>query len=193
MFWCCRSLRKRNGFIPKVVQVSVALTTTTHELQRLTCILERAVESVGAPYNKFQELLGKISQQQVQVDNYSSLVAAEQHQSIEANLEMLSNSGGANHQQLAKVLDDLQRPINRMDDYLKSLQDQLQAAERLQILEWLSTLPYKKYHNQAQKNILQGTGAWFLKNKQLLEWRVSSFSSILWLHGIPGSGKTKLT
>jgi len=174
------------------VQVSVALTTTTYELQRLTCILERAVESVGAPYNKFQELLGKISKQQVQVDNYSSLVAAEQQQSIEANLEMLSNSGGANHQQLAKVL-DLQRPINRMDNYLKSLQDQLQAAERLQILEWLSTLPYKKYHNQAQKNILQGTGAWFLKNKQLLEWRVSSSSSILWLHGIPGSGKTKLT
>ncbi len=157
------------------------------------CYSERVVESVGVSQDKFQELLAKMSQQQVHVHEYSSLVAAEQHQSIEASLEVLSTSGGASRQQLKEVLDDLQKPVNRMDDYLKTLQDHLHATERLEILEWLSTLPYRKYHNQAHKNILQGTGAWFLRDEQLLEWRVSSSSSILWLHGIPGSGKTKLT
>ena len=151
------------------------------------------MESIGISCGKFQELLGKINQQQVHINECSSLVTADQQRSIEANLEILSISGEANNQQLVEVLDDLQRPIDRMNDHLKNLQDHLQATERLGILEWLSTLPYKKYHNQAQKGILQGTGAWFLKNKQLLEWRVSSYSSILWLHGIPGSGKTKLT
>ena len=136
--------------------------------------------------------LGKIDQQQVQVNTYSFLVVVEQQQSIEASLNLLTIFKGTNHQQLEGVLGDLQRSIDRTDGYLASLQDHLAAKDRLDILEWLSVLSYKEYHNQAQKNILRGTSAWFLEDEQLLEWRKSS-SSILWLHGIPGSGKTKLT
>ncbi|KAI0190179.1 hypothetical protein EV127DRAFT_389290 [Xylaria flabelliformis] len=40
---------------------------------------------------------------------------------------------------------------------------------------------------------LAGSGEWFLKKPEFKEWRRSSSPSVLWLHGIPGSGKTKLT
>lgn len=64
------------------------------------------MENVGVLCNKFQELPVIITHHQVQVDNYSSLIAAEQ-QSIETSLVDLTVFGGASHQQLAEVLGDL--------------------------------------------------------------------------------------
>ena len=79
-----------------------------------------------------------------------------------------------------------------MEQQLRDIQDGLNRTERLDIIQWLSPLPYKKHHEQTCKDILSGTGTWLLKQQQLLEWQVSSSSSIMWLHGAPGSGKSKL-
>lgn len=40
--------------------------------------------------------------------------------------------------------------------------------------------------------MLQGTGQWLLSDPIFKRWKKESVSSILWLHGIPGSGKSKL-
>jgi len=96
------------------------------------------------------------------------------------------------HQQLKNILDDLQKPIDRMQKQISNLHDDLHESERCNILNWLSKQPYIQHHNSAKRNILEGTGAWLLKDDLLLDWQRSSTSSILWLHGIPGSGKTKL-
>lgn len=48
------------------------------------------------------------------------------------------------------------------------------------------------HHTQAQKDILSVTCEWLLNDECLLEWRKSSCSSIMWLHGPPGFGKSKL-
>jgi hypothetical protein len=42
------------------------------------------------------------------------------------------------------------------------------------------------------KDLLSNSGAWLLHSPEFDIWRKSSASSILWLHGIPGSGKTRL-
>jgi hypothetical protein len=39
---------------------------------------------------------------------------------------------------------------------------------------------------------LANSGQWLIHKKEFVEWRKSSVSSVLWLRGIPGSGKTKL-
>ena len=98
----------------------------------------------------------------------------------------------SDYQRLASLLQDLGQPINRMETQLKSIQDSLDNGKRATILNWLSPTPYIMYHTQAQKDILSGTGEWFLNNERLLEWRKSSSSSIMWLHGPPGFGKSKL-
>jgi hypothetical protein len=59
-------------------------------------------------------------------------------------------------------------------------------------LQWLSTEPYIGHHKQAKKDVLKGTGQWLLSDPVFIRWKDESASSILWLHGIPGSGKTKL-
>ena len=80
---------------------------TAYRWESLIPILERAIECVGVPQHQLQDLLGKIDQQQVQVNTYSFLVVVEQQQSIEASLNLLTIFIGTNHQQLEGVLGDL--------------------------------------------------------------------------------------
>lgn len=41
--------------------------------------------------------------------------------------------------------------------------------------------------------MLEGIGEWLFDRSEFAEWHKSSASSIFWLHGIPGAGKSKLT
>ena len=66
------------------------------------------------------------------------------------------------------------------------------ASERTKILQWISVEPYIKHHEQTKKDILDGTGQWLLLDPVFNKWKKESASSILWIHGIPGSGKSKL-
>ena len=99
---------------------------------------------------------------------------------------------GSNHQRLVSLLQDMKRPINRMDKALEDFRDSLDASKRAKILHWLSSTPYIEHHTQARKDILAGTGQWFLTNERVLEWQKSSNSSIMWLHGPPGFRESKL-
>ena len=56
----------------------------------------------------------------------------------------------------------------------------------------MSTIPYREHHKNSWKEVLHDSGLWVQLKKEYLEWKGSSASSVLWLHGIPGSGKTKL-
>ena len=64
---------------------------------------------------------------------------------------------------------------------------------RLEILNWLSTIPYQRHHKSAFGEVLKGTGSWFLEDSAYQNWKDGDESAVLWVHGIPGSGKSKLT
>ncbi len=66
--------------------------------------------------------------------------------------------------------------------------------DRVKILQWLSSTPYSRHHKATYEGILEGTGSWFLNDDAFMKWQDSDQgSSMLWLHGPPGSGKTNLT
>ena len=56
---------------------------------------------------------------------------------------------------------------------------------------WLVAPDPSFYHNAARKKKQPTTGEWFVKSKHFSNWK-SGASSLLWLHGIPGCGKTIL-
>lgn len=56
--------------------------------------------------------------------------------------------------------------------------------KEIQIHLWLSQMHYMKHHRTALEGMLEGTGQWLLRKKEFRQWRSSSVSSILWLHGI---------
>jgi DNA replication protein DnaC len=47
-------------------------------------------------------------------------------------------------------------------------------------------------HNAARKKHKPTTGKWFLESEQFVSWMHGRITSI-WLHGIPGTGKTILS
>jgi len=59
-------------------------------------------------------------------------------------------------------------------------------------MQWLSEEPFLGHHNLMKEDVLEGTGQWLLSDPVFKRWKDESASSILWLHGIPGSGKSKL-
>lgn len=81
-------------------------------------------------------------------------------------------------------LADLQEPIMRTDSQVAALYDRLNESERLEILAWVSDIPYESYHYAACKGRTGKTGEWLLRHELYREWRGSSASMILWLHGI---------
>lgn len=142
--------------------------------------------------NKFQTILEEISQHDKKSQDYASLVEAELAYKRTERLSVSSSDDSVRYDNLRRKLRKMQQPINRIEQQLRNIQDGLNGTERLDILQWLSPVPYKKHHEQTRKDILSGTGTWLLQEQQLLDWQVSSSSSIMWLHGAPGSGKSKL-
>ena len=67
------------------------------------------------------------------------------------------------------------------------------GPKRTEILRWISIEPYIQHHEQTHTDVLPGTGQWLLSDSVFNKWKKESVSSMLWLHGIPGSGKSKLT
>ena len=100
---------------------------------------------------------------------------------------------------LEALLDSFQSPLVRTVQRISTLAENMAHSrdesqmkeERLQILRWLSNIQYKKHHQSLSKGLLEGTGSWLLRKPQFLEWRNSSVSSVLWLHGIRRSSITR--
>lgn len=71
-------------------------------------------------------------------------------------------------------------------------------SERRDVFKWMSQIPYTTHHKTMGKGILPESGLWLLRRLEFIQWRKSSSSSILWLHGIRkflsnAKGKHKIT
>ena len=86
-------------------------------------------------------------------------------------------------QRLKHILVSLERPILRIDSRVATLCERLDSSERLGILEWISGIRYEENHFFARQERTNGTGEWLLRHESYREWRTSSASMMLWLHG----------
>ncbi|KAJ3537065.1 hypothetical protein NM208_g6472 [Fusarium decemcellulare] len=97
------------------------------------------------------------------------------------------------HAELKRMLKDFDAPVHRWGKALHAVTDQLHGERRIRIVRWISSEPHGQYHIQANSEVLEGTGEWLVHDPTFIRWKNESASSILWLYGIPGSGKSKLT
>lgn len=108
--------------------------------------------------------------------------------SVEMAVQSLSISLTDEHagiyQKLQLILSSLEQPLQRIVDNYAEAHDNLARNQRLEVLRWMSTVPYRQHHNASISNVLDHSGAWLQDNPYFIEWRKSSSSAILWLHGI---------
>jgi hypothetical protein len=146
---------------------------------------------VRTPENDFQTRLEAIKREEIHVERYARLIDAELQRDSHSTLRT-STAKQNGHAQWQGMLAELEEPIRRVSVHLTLLHDNLQTSKRREILSWISTIPYEQHHANMRKDRLERSGLWLLSKLEYTVWRKSSTSSILWLHGIPGSGKSKL-
>ncbi|KIM73983.1 hypothetical protein PILCRDRAFT_715467 [Piloderma croceum F 1598] len=154
--------------------------------------ISRIINSAVVSKDDFKILLEDIGLQQMHVDRCANLVDAEYRNAESALLTKIASDQTDTREELLTLLKTLSGPISRMNSQLNEIQDHLEAMERRKFLQFLSPLPHKKYHEQTRKNVLKGTGQWLLEDPIYNKWRHGNTSSLLWLHGNPGCGKSRL-
>lgn len=153
---------------------------------------KRMLKAVFVSEEDFQKLAGSINNEETRVDRCAGLVDAETRNGITETLESLSINQESKNSQLLSFLHTIDGPVFRMSGQLHSVEDHLDEHERVQILRWLSSQPYIEHHEQIFKHVLSGSGAWLLQDPLYIQWHRNSASSLLWLHGKVGSGKSTL-
>ena len=152
----------------------------------------RALRSITTFLDNFREVDEAVKSHEAEADKWFETISAERSDNLEGSLATLTLEERESHQRLNALLDDLSKPIKRMEAELADVQGYLSAENRTKFLQWFSPLPYQQYHVQASTDVLAGTGDWLLQDERLRTWASSSSPSILWLRGPPGFGKTKL-
>ena len=69
----------------------------------------------------------------------------------------------------------------------------LQPEELDQVKKWLRPTPYDREGSEYTRHLtsyLDGTGKWLRKTNTYEQWRQSSEHGLLWIKGMPGSGKS---
>ncbi|KAF8417668.1 hypothetical protein EV426DRAFT_645734, partial [Tirmania nivea] len=94
--------------------------------------------------------------------------------------------------ELQRLLKDFMPVISRIDRNVDKMYKDIEETKRITILQWFSTIPYRSHHDLACEGRVEHTGTWLFKRKEFTCWESSTMPAILWLHGIPGAGKTKL-
>ncbi|CAG7966071.1 unnamed protein product [Penicillium nalgiovense] len=93
---------------------------------------------------------------------------------------------------MIEMLNALDAPMKRVDENIQHLLQNMDEEQRIKMLEWISSIPFGKNHNNVKEKRTPGTGEWLLQTEDFATWEQSD-SSIFWLQGSPGTGKTYLT
>ncbi|KAH0163358.1 Pfs, NACHT and ankyrin domain protein, partial [Aureobasidium melanogenum] len=110
-------------------------------------------------------------------------------------LSFISPAAVEVEEKAARLLDNIQQDLSKVHQIAQSIEEKIhdQSLDRKQerILRWISNLDPSIAYTQAHRKRHPGTGRWFIDSDTFTEWRFQS-SGFLWLHGIPGCGKTIL-
>ncbi|KAK6532746.1 hypothetical protein TWF281_006923 [Arthrobotrys megalospora] len=96
-------------------------------------------------------------------------------------------------EKLQGLVEGIDGQFSRLDKTLEKIVDNLNETERGEALAWASPINHNSQHEFVVDTITSGTCTWLHKEPGFTEWRNSSSSSVFWLRGDPGCGKTRLT
>lgn len=141
--------------------------------------------------NEVSDLTKIVDAEQSQLHGAQQLSTTKNVENLANGLQELRNESTASASKLEALLISFREPLIRTVEQASALSVSLthstesqKKEERFGILLWLSNLQYKKHQQSLCKGLLKGTGSWLFGKAEYIEWRNSSVSSVLWLHGI---------
>jgi ankyrin repeat protein len=107
---------------------------------------------------------------------------------VQKEAELLNIAGLSDSEKLHYLEDSVTRLIDQSNVYHKRLDE----TKHLELLQWLSSSPFTRHHEAISETRMPNSALWLLNHSRFTTWRDSSSSSMLLLHGIQGSGKSKI-
>ncbi|KAK1751493.1 hypothetical protein QBC47DRAFT_82279 [Echria macrotheca] len=83
--------------------------------------------------------------------------------------------------------------LGGLDEPPGDTDDQFDDERDMELMEWVSSLPFNSHHRDTQRRRLHGTCEWIIGTSKFQSWLEGDQSSSLWLRGSFGTGKTFLT
>ncbi|KAJ9292711.1 hypothetical protein DTO271G3_8525 [Paecilomyces variotii] len=164
--------------------LAVAVQTFENNAIKRTLTALWSLDSINKYDTRFQELMTRVEIEAHNCDRLYSrherLVSQQQTKDLKRILSDLEQ------------LNSTQGQIEIVRDRVSGIWEYLDGEKRHKMLLWISEIPFEDHHRIAKEGRTENTGAWLLRHDQYVEWQSSQQSTILWLHGIPGAGKTKL-
>ncbi|KAH7009774.1 hypothetical protein EDB80DRAFT_610302, partial [Ilyonectria destructans] len=87
---------------------------------------------------------------------------------------------------------DMSHDIKNIKAQASEIQATLTEFQRHEVYKWLNDINPSPIHHRACSQYESGTGDWVLRSDDWKSW-ISGQKRSLWIHGIPGAGKTILT
>ena len=174
--------------------------------------VRRTFQSLDATYQAtVKDLLNTVSKRKDDVDsdsnhaystmNLDAIKRSEKFQAqIGKQLDAMGLAEAERDRRLSIVLTEFERPLESIDDKVSELYEYMeqsqQKAQYRQVLDWLTPAVQeskrKTYHQSLSGHRLPFSGAWLFQDPDYLSWQNSDKSSVAWLSGTSGTGKTML-
>ncbi|KID61782.1 uncharacterized protein G6M90_00g113390 [Metarhizium brunneum] len=153
------------------------LALTADRLQQTSIV--RFLHALENPRGEGDEMVGALSKSEVLLSHEVQACEAEQRQTENAkNRELLQR---------------LNEPLRYIDQRMAALFTQVERSKHYDTLDFISKVNIGNQHQRRKNTRLEGTCDWLLERQKFLDWETSSMSSIFWLNGEVGAGKSLLT
>ncbi|XRM36928.1 hypothetical protein ABZX51_000417 [Aspergillus tubingensis] len=157
-----------------------------------TKTIKRVTKSLIQAYAVFNDRMNEIQEQQRIADELARIIDSHVSRSLSDKADLIKHEQDV----LRDELNYFHTPIQFIRDGLIDLTNSFTKHESdnrtTQILQWLSPLSQAGYYEGRRETCLQSTGGWIFEDENYIRWRVSSHSAVLWLHGLPGTGKSTM-
>ncbi|OQV01238.1 NACHT domain-containing protein [Cladophialophora immunda] len=131
---------------------------------------------------KLDGILRNLDRHRRLIESQFNLLQARQHE--------------AHHTDLLNEIQNLEQQVRKAGDWLKSREESRKAEQLSGIRDWIAGNNTSDSHELAlrDREDYAQTGLWITQNEKVSSWLTDDLprSSILWMHGIPGAGKTIL-
>ena len=183
----------KDTIIRLYVKILEYLAKSAEYFQRGTS--KRILESLGTTPMKLEEQLNAVRQIESELHSVLQVVEGEQLSdigNIVTSIHTSSEETTAAIGMIKQVMKSLEQPITRMVSHLVHFEGSMEHQEWLKLSKWLGNTNFRDQHEMIHRDLLLGTGDWIFNRPEYQQWQYSSSSSVLWLRGIPGCGKSKL-
>ncbi|KAI1751902.1 hypothetical protein F4782DRAFT_531142 [Xylaria castorea] len=169
--------------------VDMLVSSMTTLFTDILLFLTLAIENFSG--NSFQTAINGTFNLRQMTDSLSALAELERRLDISAGMCHMEEESerGPDFKNLCLLLD---QSLAWHGNQLGVICQTLQQDDLIKILGWISNIAYETDFTNINQNRLADTCEWLGRHPKYLDWLEREKSSIFWLHGIPGAGKTYL-